>query len=176
MIMFDETMNKISKANIYLLTQSNQANLIDISILRNQINGNRSLAFCQDFLKKLDLEQFFSALNSPHYVDWLDKITDNFVGSVSNIECLNASKQAIKIGLKWGSARKTLNLFFIRICNNAMMREKYLSNVIDIITNKSILNKLELPVDSKVANSIMEFNNGLKKETKKDLSSILSKD
>lgn len=112
---------------------------IDISVLRNQ-SGPGGVAKCREFCSKIDLKKFFTALDVD-YAKYLAKQTD--------LLCEFCKQEE----LKYGSARKVLNIFFRHICYNGFIQQEFLKDQ-ELYSNTSILSPLELPIDSRIAKAL----------------------
>lgn len=134
-------MTEINKKNLtsYIIKYNAQAS-ITTSALRSQVAPG-GINCCREFCGNIDIEEFKEAINGD-YNSYLEVKTNEFVKYVS------------KFDLRWGSARKILNIFFRRLCMDAILMGKRPSDL--------VFNKLEIPVDSKVAHGLL-VSNGLSK-------------
>ncbi|WP_143020865.1 hypothetical protein [Mucilaginibacter gossypii] len=114
---------------------------IDISVLRNQ-SGAGTVAKCSEFCAQIDLDEFFKALKN-NYALYLDEQTDLLIDYCRNED------------IQYGSARKVLNIFFRHICYNGFIQREFI-NEDDLYSNTSVLAPLELPIDSRTANSLSQ--------------------
>lgn len=120
--------------------QKNIASLcIDISVLRNQSKAG-TVRKCQIFCGEIDLNAFFKAIRND-YAQYLNSQTSALMDRCKDED------------LKFGSARKVLNIFFRHVCYNGFFQAQYLQNE-DSFSNHSILSVLEIPVDSRIATSL----------------------
>ena len=115
---------------------------IGISALRNQYpKEDKAVDKCREYVKeRIQPIDFFQALEGDAFEKYLDQHT--------------AAIKA-KTKLKFGSARKVLNIFLRNLAYNANLQRQYLKNHTDFISNHSVLNKLEVPVDSYVAKGLL---------------------
>lgn len=135
---------EINQDNFLFFLQCNISRLaVDISVLRNQSKAH-TVEACREFCSKLDLNEFFESLKSD-YQSYLNQQTNLLVGHCSGLD------------LQPGSARKALNIFFRHICYNGFIQKKYLGEI-DLISSNSIISKLEIPMDKKVAHCLLKAN------------------
>ncbi|MGN6602414.1 MAG: hypothetical protein ACTHK8_08165 [Ginsengibacter sp.] len=138
-------MDKLEKLRIMLINSS-----IGISAVRNQGNG-----IVEPIRRKLEkiffFDEFFEKLKSPNVQDlkrYLDKIT----GKITGVRGISNNKNPPDI-VKRGTARKCVNLLFRSVVYNGFMWESYKLKDSDFI-HGGLMDKLELPLDTHVANGI----------------------
>ncbi len=78
---------------------------VSASALRKQ-GAPGIVKICRDYFEKVDINEFYTALESKKYLIYLDKETDNLL------------KQFPANAKSWGAARKGLNLFFRELAYN----------------------------------------------------------
>lgn len=115
----------------YIIKYNAQSS-IGASTLRNQVKAG-GISFCRDFCSKIDFDEFLYGLQGDY---------DSYLNDRTKM-LLNAAEP---FNLKWGSARKILNIFHRRLSMDAyLMSENF---------DKNLLHKLELPIDSKSAKGV----------------------
>lgn len=131
-------MEPLNPENFHQYLQNYITNtVIGISALRNQYSGNGGVKKVREFAYQLNLDDFFAALQGD-YSSYLDSRTEELVNVTD---------------LKFGSVRKVLNIYFRSIAYSGYFQQKYLRGQ-DLISHESILNKLEIPVDSYVGKGL----------------------
>jgi hypothetical protein len=114
---------------------------IDNSVLRNQ-SAPGTVAKCREFCAQIDLYKFFIALKN-NYAQYLNEQTDLLID------------YCFEEDIRYGSARKALNIFFRHICYNGFIQREFL-NEEDLYSHTSVLAPLELPIDSRIAKSLSQ--------------------
>ncbi|WEK35563.1 MAG: hypothetical protein P0Y53_24020 [Candidatus Pseudobacter hemicellulosilyticus] len=96
--------------------------------------------------KRFKLQQFFKALKSSDekkYLNYLNKLTNEIADKPGRDKDGNSTKDKIK----WGAARKCINLLARTIVYNSFVCQKYSIKIADF-RQSGIMNRLELPLDS----------------------------
>ncbi|TFV95803.1 hypothetical protein E4S40_06155 [Algoriphagus kandeliae] len=116
---------------------------VGASALRNQ-GGSGLVETCRNYFeKKIDLQNFFSALKEKdEYSLFLDNHTNELL------------KLFPKEAKSWGAARKGLNLFLRDICYNKYFADKF-NLPKDYSDNNRMLKYLEVPLDKDVAKGLI---------------------
>lgn len=143
----NKKMDKLEKLTIMLINSS-----IGTSTVRNQGNG-----IAEPIRKKLEkvfhFEEFFTKLKSNNLEDfeeYLNYLTNKLNGINGQARNTNPPGR-----VKWGTARKCVNLLLRSTVYNGFIWDKHELNENDF-NQGGLMDKLELPLDSYVAKGIKE--------------------